>query len=415
MKPILPLLQSVVSFESTSLAGRSQHSRVSFSGIDGSAVQPPVDRVDGSGAHQHGSIMALLRVKQAVDALVEECYENNAVLDAIMHLRDFLSKMTNEGKYTGSCAKSIGAVFSPKRIVYAAKYFGEELTILAERMDRHRRGYKPLMFERRLAELVGQAIRYRLRLLFNGAPPRLSSQDVGYKRRSQKFSQVENLLTMTTKENYSNGAMDDSCISALVSNALSQICEYAGVTSLVDANSGGIRVPDGFCRSSASLAGFRIRGPSVVLSEAELSNILDDIKDACDFLATVNACQFLVSLMTCPGVQDEIDRQGGWTQVETYASISYIHQLWKLCPSDEHLVSLSNVEVMMERLQQKISILLAHGTECERELASMEQRFHTNTRTQNVLRKFPQIAEISLCLTEGLERAYAFPCVQPTG
>lgn len=440
LTPILPLLQSLVMVESISLAGddgSSSKNLVSFSGIDCSSVQPPVDRVEGSGTHQHDSIQALVQAKEQVEALVRQvreqggCYYNESshcpqilCLESLVEFLQHDDVRYGKGNvaingWVQECAKAIHhSTFPPRRVLKAVALYQRELSLILKRLqnggdqDDDDNNDSALMMENRLSELLGQAIRYHLRLFFNSAPPRLSPKDVDYENREQQYSQVKNLIVMTMKDDYSNGAVDDECISALVSSALCQICDYFGLQTLLDASAQRPDIPALFCTNPASNRGFRVRGPPESLSADELDHVLSDIDHAYAFLATMNACRFLVELLNAPGVQDEINRQGGWSQLETYASISWKHHLWKLCPDDQHLVCLSNFEAFNGRLQSYLSVLEGCVEGCEDSLAALAKRFHASTKSKNILGKFPQIRTIAHCLEDGRKQAYAFPRVK---
>ena len=82
----------------------------------------------------------------------------------------------------------------------------------------------------------------------------------------------------------------------------------------------------------------------VALRPDKMDQVLGDIEEAYSFLSAAFACRFLVGLWTVPGVRDEINRFGGWSKLETYAKISWKHQLWQLCPDGAHLVVFCNFD-----------------------------------------------------------------------
>ena len=148
-----------------------------------------------------------------------------------------------------------------------------------------------------------------------------------------------------------------------------------------------------------------------MLSSDEMDHILADIEEAHGFLAATSACRFLIDLLTTPGVQDEINRQGGWSTLEYYAKMSWNHQLWKLFPEDAHLVLMCNFEALLQRLQNYLLVMEQHVSSCQDSLAALARRFRVSAKSQKVLRKFPQIAVIARWLEEAEERSNAFPTV----
>ena len=420
---------------------------IHFCGMDCSAVPPPVDRVDGSHAHQQDSIQALLQAKEHVDDLVRRacCFhqqqqnsndENHLGSDfsfttpvvreiwCLTAVNEFLEQVDDSKEWINECAKAIHANYPPQRVVKAAEQYQTEFSIILHRLKGASStnnnnchltttladATPSLVIEQCLSQMVGQAIRYNLRMFFNRAPPRLSPADTNWEQREQQYSQVYDLITMENDQE--NTAVDDDCIAALVSAALCSIHEFFGLDALLDPSTNQPNVPDLFCAQPASNFRFRPRQTNpTTLSAEELNQVLDDIYQAQSFLAAAAACRFLVQLWTTHGVQDEIRRQGGWEQLETYASISWKHQLWRLCPDDAHLVVLCNYQALLQRLQCYWQVLEPRVEGCERSLHALAQRFHTNTKSKNLLKKFPQIPALAQCLEEGWERTKAFPLV----
>jgi hypothetical protein len=443
--PILPLLRSLVQVEAVSLATNDPATthlrtvenytvirrRIHFCGFDCSAVQPPVDRVDGSGLHQQESIQTLLIAKRQADALVERHLgaggDFAACLQAVVEFLDGHEDSDyNECRswWMLECAKAIGADYPVRRVAKAVEQYRRELSIILERMNANQpmplllideTNDSTLVVERCLSQSVGQAIRYNLRKFFNSAPPRLTPADTDYEQREQNYSKVKQLITMTLNENKENVAVDDECIAALVSTALLRLYECFGLDAMLSPLIGPPVLPALFCTHPASNKGFQIRGPPALLTATELDDVLHDIERTYAFVAAANACQFLLSLWTVPGVQDEINRLGGWPQIETYATISWCHALWKISPNDGHLVLLCNYQALLERLQNWCASISAVSLGCNRELIALQKRFHANTKSKNVLTNFPQIQVIRQCLEEGRAMANAFPQVSMAG
>jgi len=469
--PVLPLLRALVHVEVVALGGttynnnnstthhpvqqqqqqQSFQKKTHFSGFDCSSTHPPVDRVDGSATHQQDSIDALVKAKDQIQLLHMESFENvtpggyrHAVQHCLVALVAFL-RDTMAGESVASvqlrkeCAKSVSVSHYPtRRIQKAVTVYLTELEIVLARLQQQQGGggtptsaivttettplpVAVLFVEQRLAEFVGQAVRYNLRRFFNKAPPRLSPADTKYDLRCNGYSQVYALCEMTMSDQaYENAAVDDECISALFSTALCRLFEFFGLEALLDANSTTMQqqqqidlIPAFFCQAPASNRSLSIRGGGdALLTDQDVHDILDDIDEATGFLAACKACRFLLDLLAVPGVQAEIERQGGWWEVETHASISWKYELWKLCPADAHLVVLCNYTAFIAKMESLLPAMEHAQPNCHAVLACVAKRFHVTTKSKNLLQKYPAIPDIAETLQEGLERAHAFPLIQ---
>jgi hypothetical protein len=196
--------------------------KVHFLSLDGSSIRPPVDRDLQSGIRQQQSIEAMTHAKEVIDGLTSDV---TSVLQSLHHFLCLLQSLTNSGDYDilKLCASSISNEYPSKWVRATINLILNDLTILQERLMTERR--KPLQLEVRLAEHLGQAIRYQLRVLFNPAPPRLCSLDTNYENRALTYSKVHQLLTMNKRTSYGL-AVDDGFLSALISRALRRLYEY---------------------------------------------------------------------------------------------------------------------------------------------------------------------------------------------
>lgn len=148
------------------------------------------------------------------------------------------------------------------------------------------------------------------------------------------------------------------------------------------------------------------------LTDHDMTDILDDVDQATGFLAATKGCRFLLDLFQIQGVQDEIARQGGWLEVETHASISWKYDLWKSCPDDAHLVVLCNYADFMNKIQSWVPLMEQQVASCETSLEALAKRFHTTTKSKNLLTKYPQIPDLASHLEEALVRAHSFPSIK---
>ena len=414
--PLLRLLRSFVEVEAVSAdpsygVNNNTGKRVVFSTHDCSSVKVPVDREgEDSTEHQHKAIHALTNVVLCVNSLTDmEDTENlNVVALRMKALVDFLgtfekvaSPAQHPSTFLEECSKSVGTD-NFKRIEKVMRDYKKECEKVLERLLENDRAIDVLLAEQRLIEKLGHGIRYYLRKLFNCAPPRLSPKDVSYEKRSTKYSRITELVSMKVQPKAGNAAVDDNCISAVVSSALFHINNFFGVEHLLDNDLKRPLFKEAFFEHPDLR--FQLKGTPVPLEQDQLAQILAEIQYAYKFLAASRACKFLVDLWTAPGVSEEIERQGGWTMLEGYASSLFDLGLYKQCPDNSHLVALANHGFLLKRLQDYSKEMLPLVNTCEKELKRLEIRFRTNTKTTNVLRMFPQIIDLKLMLDEGKER-----------
>lgn len=418
---------------------------IQFSGIDCSSTLPPVDRVGGSESHQRDLIASMVVVKDLIDTL-EKCKQNDPeilkYLDTLIYF--FSTSLQGEhNKLKAACAKSINS--HPNRIESARKQYLRDFERLRTRLlmpiheendTRNDLTYFGdsevyvnldlcLNVEIRLAHFVGQTIRYYLRMFLNPQPPRLSPKDIAYHQQTNSFSKVSELVEMKMSIGGHNEALEDACISALVSTALQRVYEFCGPDALLMSTSSIINgekdidvvityLPDmlaSFCTSTASQIDIPIRPPFISFDEDDIAEIHDDLQDATRFLAAAKASRFLLDLFTAKGVQNEIQRLGGWSKVETYAKISRKYKLWQICDFDAHLVSLCNHEFFLKRLQELCKIFGKQAPICENALASMAKRFRVTTQSKNIVKFCPEIRIIHQEFEDSRDIFNAFPIV----
>jgi hypothetical protein len=424
---LLAFIRALVHIEAVSLMPAGEESpikrqkRVHFDGSDCSALLPPVDRVRGTTeSHQHDVILALADAKEQIENLVNAFPEQNDVEnqkncqseETTASLDDLINFFGEDGCLRGvgeiillqECAKAVGMDYPPKRVIKIVKKYHMELSLIRDRLvaPHYSSSMTPLLLERRLSDAVGQAIRYALRKLLNAAPAAITSKDEVYAAKLDTFSKVPSIVSFAMADGEPSRVADDGSISVFISSALCSLCRFFGLNQLVSETSVvALSLPKVFSPDRISNLGFNVRKRVIArLKDDELQEVLSAIRYANSFLAAANACKFLVSLWTAPGVKDEIDRQGGWSNVEMYAALSRKHDLWKFCHDDEHLVALCNYEALLQRLQTYLPVMQPLVDKCENGLMDLAERFHTNTRGMNTLNKFPQIVDIANCLRE---------------
>jgi hypothetical protein len=298
-------------------------------------------------------------------------------LQALIHfLTETMLAPTGNGlMLRQECAKSIAVHYPHRRVEKAVLVYKQELVTILARLQapstteiyishNNNINSKVLFVEQHLAEFVGQAVRYNLRRFFNQAPPRLTPADTHYEQRLGAYSQVHALVAMEMYDEYENAAVDDACISALVSTALCRIYEFFGLEALLEHSSqlGSSSLPTLFCQKPASNRGFSVGSnyDTHPMTEHDMEDILDDVDEATSFLAATKGCRFLLDLFQIQGVPDEITRQGGWLvgggdTREYQLEVRFMETVSRRCPPGG--------TVQLRRLFSHIRVVITrHGT-----------------------------------------------------
>jgi hypothetical protein len=299
--------------------------RVAFCGWDGSAVPPPVDRVDGSDSH----------MTRAVDALATVVHKYSELTKAdAPSLRRFVRTLQAENeKIATEAARSIGQNdrFLQPRIRDAIKFHQEDMTNTLLRLDLSWNGsFRTLNVEKQLAFWLAQSIRFQLRILLNAAPPRFSPSDVHYEERSQAFSQVPVLVDLVSELSPKtiSDAVTEKNLATLVSQALETVYAFLGDAilrqTLADESAAS---PSGasttYLREYLDRPRSRRSPPTPELIESMKRHVTASAQ----FLACRNAAQFLVDLFRLDLVGPEITRRGGIERLEKYAGLMWTSQL----------------------------------------------------------------------------------------
>jgi hypothetical protein len=278
--------------------------------------------------------------------------------------------------------------------------------------------------ERRLAEFVGQSIRFHLRRLFNPPPlpytrpkedkpetPRLPEVP---KDPSLRQSRVFEIIDLQLPETSRDSAVADGSVSSLFSLALNRIYDFFGMEAFVSAitSQDPIRLPETFCSSPVSQRGLGTpKQPSAPLTPAELQQVLGDIDGVYKFLAAYQACKFLLELTGAPGVKEEIRNMGGWSTVEEYCKILRRHKLHDVCVEDAHFSVLGHAG-NMERFFAKVEEWLSHMEPkvplAEIGIANLAKRYRTKINSPKqrraIHKKFPHVKTIGAAIDEGNSR-----------
>jgi hypothetical protein len=352
-------------------AGDTNARRVAFCGWDGSAVRPPVDRIDGSDSH----------MAKTVDALAEvvHIYADLTPADA-PSLRRFVRNLHDgNGLLVTASACSIGQddKFLQARIRDAVKFHREDMITILFRLDLSWNGsFQTLHVERQLAVRLAQSIRFQLRNLLNPAPPRFSPSDIHYAERSQAFSQVPALVDLVSElpPEKITDAVKEKNLATLVSQALETVYAFLGDAilrqTLADESTAAwsgtstVQLQDLLDRPRT-----RRSPPTPELIESLKQHVTKSSR----FLACRNAAQFLVDLFRLDLVGPEILRRGGIDRLETYASLMWTAQL-HLQDSERsyaHFVLLSDWTNRIGQLEAWLHQTETSSAECRNGLASV--------------------------------------------
>lgn len=299
--------------------------RVAFCGWDGSAVRPPVDRVDGSDSHMAKAVEALAKVVQI--------YSEMSSTDAPSLRRLVRNLQKDNALLVTASAGSIGRGDSLllSRIRDAIKFHQEDMNTTLLRLDLSWNGsFRTLHVEKQLAVWLAQSIRFQLRNLLNPAPPRFSPSDVHYEERSQAFSQVPVLVDLVSelpREKISE-AVKEKNLATLVSQALETVYAFLGDDVLRQTRADESTATLG-STLSANLQQYVDR-PRIQRSPPDpalIESLKRHVTASAQFLACRNAAQFLVDLFRLDRVGPEISRRGGIDRLEKYATLMWTSQL----------------------------------------------------------------------------------------
>ncbi|GAX19389.1 hypothetical protein FisN_4Lu432 [Fistulifera solaris] len=311
--PLLDLLRAFVAVEAVSadpsygVNKKTGQRRVAFSTHDCSSVVVPVDREgETSTGHQHKAISALTKVVLCVKSLTDmkDAVIMNTTMFQMRDLINFLGAVDKKENSIPSstslleeCAKAVG-IENTKRIEKVMGDYKKEVENVLDRIMGRVHEVDLLLAERRLIEKLGHGIRYYLRKLFNCAPPRLTPKDIHYEERSARYSKITEFVSMKVASKADNAAVEDNCISAIVSSALFHVNNFFGLQSLLDEKLEKPLLKETFF-AQPDLR-FHLKGTPISLDDDQLAQILTEIEYAYKFLAAAKACKFLVSLWTAP-------------------------------------------------------------------------------------------------------------------
>jgi hypothetical protein len=229
---------------------------------------------------------------------------------------------------------------------------------------------QPLFLEKRLADSLGQAIRFYLRAFFNPVPwkkPTDGKVEAPAVQQSKHQSRVSELLIMKLPDGVvvADTAVADGAISSVFSAALRIVYLHFGADVFLSDEYRPPTLPENFCNSEASQKGpGKKRSP---MSDEAVDAIVSDIHNTQSFRDAAVACRFLSNLLNFPGVREEIIKVCGWVCVEKHANRIKGYKLIELCPDDAHLVLLSDTNRFFARID-------SYKMAVEKLIAPCEQR-----------------------------------------
>jgi hypothetical protein len=153
------------------------------------------------------------------------------------------------------------------------------------------------------------------------------------------------------------------------------------------------------------------KGQSFVCSDEDVDVVEGEIHYALEFMESARACKFLIDIWDHPGVKEELDRVGGLDLVETYASMSWNYDLYRICPDDGHLVPLCNIAELISRLR-KLNTSMEPLAEAALDGAQkVAKNFRFATKSKQMLRCYPLIRRLKRVYDETMHIVEEIPIV----
>jgi hypothetical protein len=438
---------------------------VQFAGFDGTAIAPPVDRVNGSHVDQRAAIESLVCTKHLVDDFILSHRSSASAMTDLSALLLFFHGLLEDAWSSLSliCAESMpredrdedsnsNDLYPVSRILTAVKEYCREFTMIQIRAGTASNSIQAtadcgLFVERRLSTLVGQSLRYQLRWLLNPAPPRLGKADEGYAARSELYSKVANFVELKQYhadpedirdfadnnwychgQDVQNEAAEDKFFSAVVSKALSGFFDCFGP----DQPQRHFAIPHQFCQSPAShhptpVTAGRNKLPTVesnvtnpfAANENLVQQIKVDMNEAASFWMACRSAQFLLDFLEEPRIRDELATRGGWREVERLAGFIRQFDLSRFCPEDAHLVLLDSYVSLVRKLRRAVDMLLPRMEDCRRSLNDLASRFFFSdvlfgrpALRQRVAEKIPELILLAQYWSENRKNINMIPQVR---
>lgn len=379
---------------------------------------PPVDRMSGSHSHLEENILSLETVFKEVDSLakkasgaksdaiaeeIKECLD--AIIFTMHHIESVAgSRMMNE------CSESMPFHWPAKRFIKAARTYREELEEVHLLLDNKSRNDSAL--RSRLGDFIGRSIRFYFRRFFDPVPLDLTNEHHENYRHvdlSVTRSRVCEIVQMVDVDGDGRDtAAADGSISSVFSYALRALHALFAINAERATTDG--EYFSTFFSSGASQRGLGPgRSPTIVLSNADLDEIVADIHDVHMVLQGIKAARFLSALLHWPGVSKAIKDAGGWSNVEKYAGVFESLDLEKACPEEAYFTLLGGIGELLQRIDADAEKMAQVERVCEDNLRNVWKRFRCGTKSKAILQQNPHISTIAAYLRDG--KSLSFPAL----
>eukprot|EP00581_Thalassiosira_minuscula_P007096 CAMPEP_0183702892 /NCGR_PEP_ID=MMETSP0737-20130205/840_1 /TAXON_ID=385413 /ORGANISM="Thalassiosira miniscula, Strain CCMP1093" /LENGTH=937 /DNA_ID=CAMNT_0025929575 /DNA_START=60 /DNA_END=2873 /DNA_ORIENTATION=- len=386
--PLLPFLTSLVDAEIVSLKNLEENEpvfinkKVCFSGFDYSSTTTALGAVVGQGG---GDLRPNIVALEAVLLHALKLQHPVHYLDLAIQC---LKCMASHADVNEACAKTVVGYFPSARFTKAFNHYLDELKDVksyvtsqqnAPACDSH------IGVRYRLNDFIGRSVRYHLRELLNTLPE----------------SVVE--FNVDECEERWGRAVDDRSISSILNFSLEKIHELMIVQPAMF-DYGSKTIPNFFTREASTRVHTSMtREDLKEMDKATYESLVLDISEARSFLFGARACEFVLNLLQCPGVEDHINDVGGWAAVEAMASTFYNLNLHDGSES-EHFVQLRGVRDLIFMLEDVNSQFEQTVEHCEFSIRRLRRKF--NFKTKNKL-----VHNIKLHIAG--EKGEKFPVVVP--
>ena len=424
LRYVLPTLAAFVNAELVSLSGETpskadtKRKKLHFSSFDGSTTMPPVDRMSGSHSHLEKNIVLLETVFKEVDSLAKKASnakddaiveEIKECLDAIIFTMHHIESDAGTGMMN-ECAESMPFHWPAKRFVKAARTYREELEEVHLLLDNKSSNDSAL--RSRLGDFIGRSIRFYFRRFFDPVPLNLTNEQHENYRHvdlSGTRSRVCEIVEMVDPEGDGRDtAAADGSISSVFSYALRAIHALFAINAERATADG--EYFNTFFSSGASQRGLGPgRSPTIVLSDADLDEILADIHDVHIVLQGIKAARFLSALLHWPGVSKAVKDAGGWNKVESFARVFENLDLEKACPEEAYFTLLGGIDGLLQRIDADAEKMAQIERICEDNLRNCWKRFRCGTKSKAILQQNPHITTIAAYLRDG--KSLSFPAL----
>lgn len=326
--------------------------KVHFAAFDGSSMRPPTDVLEGSYSAQQDCIDHLTKVQQICNAIRgsadtdgENSDSNTRTIDSLRSLAQFLT--TESVSYHTPVANSLSQTmplrdfssFPVGRVQKAASSFAHNIEYLCDG--------ELTQWDYRLADASAQLCRYWLRTVLNPVPDRALTEYVS----QEWISRVCEIIHLQSDKDHV--ATDDESLSALVSEALSNVYHYVGGDANTDGWAAQMNFPTSFCQSELCLRGIRKSNQQDFVGH-DWTTLGYHVQVAISYLAAINSVQFLYDLLTI--VVAHPSHLDYWKSTIQFSGRQLAKAADGIQSQDEHLVLLSIAPEQLLKVLQPILV-----------------------------------------------------------